>query len=214
MNYSKLRITEKIVIAREAISIALNDSIVAAALLRFGMTPERLADGLQLQETTNNLENKRQVDYGKRLEASAIANDLYIAVRDTFQVDRNIVLAAAKNKAGFKDQLRIAQSTERRRDAFLFQVQAFYNILLENEALRAYLEPYNFTLDILAERIEKVEELAKAMEEQQRMSGIAKAATQRREEALASLDSWMGEFIGAARLAFRQDKSQLERLGL
>lgn len=214
MNYNRLRITEKIVLSKEAITIALNDVAITEALSKFGFSQDRLSGGLSIQEVVQTLENKRQEEYSRRLAATADADALYADVLAAFQTDRRIVLAVARNKPGFAERLRIANPVERRRDAFLFQVQAFYGEMLEDAQLRADLEPYNFTEVYLGERMVLVNAFADALHEQQRLSGVSLVATKEREQALASLDNYMAEFIGAARLAFRQDKEQLQKLGI
>ena len=86
--------------------------------------------------------------------------------------------------------------------------------MLDNPVTRGYLEPYNFTEEVLTARLADVESLASAMQEQQVRRAEAKIATRKRREAMQELDVWMAQFIAIARQAFRNDKEQLDKLGI
>ena len=214
MNYNYLRISEKITLSRETIQNALNDAELAEPLAEFGFTPEKLSEGLAIQENVQSLQVNRVAEFGQRMEATRKANELFSRVYDTYLTDRRILFRRLKDRPGLLERLGASRPVDKRKDVFLFNVQSFYQELKDNEEIRSFVELYNFMPEVLDDRLADVSALADAMHEQQLQSGIAQVATQRRREAIATLDDWMLRFIGAARLAFRQDKKQLEKLGI
>ena len=214
MKFRKLRIAEKITISREAITNALNDAELMDSLTHYGYHPEKLREGLVIQEHVMAHQNNRVAEFGQRMEATQVANERYERVYRMYLADRQVVKGFLKPYPGLLEGMGVMGKIERRRDAFLFQVQVFYEELKDNEEIREHLSLYHFTPESLAIRIAEVEALAAAMHEQQHQSGLALVATERQREALAELEDWMIRFFGVARLAFRHDKKQLEKLGI
>ena len=76
------------------------------------------------------------------------------------------------------------------------------------------LERYKMTAEVIDGRVVELAELVEAINDQQVKKAEAQVATQRRREAMEELDAWMNRFILVARQAFRDDRKQLEKLGL
>ena len=214
MKFRKLRIAEKITISREALMNALSDAELTDSLAHYGYYPEKLREGLVIQEHVMVHQNNRVAEFGQRMEATQVANEIYERVYRMYLTDRQVIRGLLKPYPGLLERLGVTSRIERRRDAFLFQVQVFYEELEGNEEIRGPLNLYHFTTESLRMRLAEVDALAAAMHEQQRQSGLALVATQRQREALAELEDWMIRFFGVARLAFRHDKKQLEKLGI
>jgi len=214
MKFRKLRIAEKITISREAITNALNDAELMDSLIHYGYHPEKLREGLVIQEQVMVHQNNRVAEFGQRMEATQAVVEAYERVYRMYLADRQVVKGFLKPYPGLLERLGVTSKIERRRDAFLFQVQVFYKELKGNEQIRNHLNLYQFTTESLATRLAEVHALATAMQEQQHQSGLALVATQRQREALAELEDWVIRFFGVARLAFRDDKKQLEKLGI
>lgn len=214
MNYRKLDLSQKLTFIKEAITISLSDSSLSEPLSRFGVTADYLHGGLALQEEMGELDRIQQAKYGKRIQLTAQVDVLYDKVVKTLRKDRAIVLTVLKDSRGIDNQLGLKGRLKTNRERVMRQGRNFYNELLTDQNLRLLLEPYNFSEATIQARLADIDALADAMTEQQVKRAEAIIATRKRENAMAVLDNWTAQFIGIARQTFREDKKQLEKLGI
>ena len=104
-------------------------------------------------------------------------------------------------------------SGRRRKDmaGWLVQTQAFYQ---HAPAVAELLAQRGITAEELAQTQAMIEAVAEARVAQNRYKGAKQVARVRRDEEREALQQWMSKFIRVARLAFEDDKQQLEALGI
>ena len=214
MSYTELPIIKRLVLSKEAIGIVQNDPVLLARLEAWGYTLERLAVGLEKQAEAARLLEDRNVSYGTGIAATAITQEVRDGIRDTLVDDRNIARVALKRRPGLAQQLRLSGRLDTSREQMLVRAQHFYRKIQELPEVQVLLDPFSLTAAVIAERLERVDALAAAMQDQQHKRAEATVVTRRRKEAMRALDDWMIEFLGAARLAFRKEQEQLRKLGL
>ena len=213
MYYIQQNLSERITYSNEAINLTETDSTLGESLKEFGITPERLEVGKGYVADVSRLINRQQVEYGIRIETTEAVNDLFKEVRSRLSLDRQMIRYELNANPGILERLNLRGPTASSREALLLQARHVYSEVLADEAVFATIAP-QLNADMITARLALVEEFAAAMETQQRQRADAKLSTQARRDAMKRLDTWMGDFIRIARVAFRDNPGQLEKLGI
>ena len=214
MYYTTLDLSKRITLSTEAINLAETDQTLGDRLLVFGLTPERLSEGRGFIDEAFRLLQRQQVEYGMRIETTQQVIDLADRVRKQLVLDRQVARFVFLGNTGMLEQMRLRGRITSSREGLLVHARHVYQEILGNAEALAALAPFALTTETLTARLALVGELAAAMEAQQRQRAEAKIRTEERREAMQALDDWMGEFIRIARVAFRGQPSQLEKLGI
>ena len=215
MSYKRLTNTKRLFFSQEALTIAQTDTIIAAILLKVGYTPEAIGEGLTLYTDAFTAATVRQVKFGEQVVATKAVNTLFKQLKSQFSRDRRLVRGLlARDRASY-EPYGLNRRIQDNREAFISQAAFFYREVEDaTELLSALSAQYGMTSAIFEERRQGIEGLVEAMRIQQTKRAEAQVATQRRREAMARLDDWMVTFVGIARQAFKEDRKQLEKLGL
>ena len=200
--------------ARMAIEIAQSDAFLGPILARFGFPEDELARGQKIQTTADRYFSMRDLEYGNQVSATRHLRTLSMIISNRLRDDRSIVRIVFRGSKGIARRLRVDIKLARSYEGLHSQAGHFYQEILSDEALLSALTPYSITRDAAQEQVTRVAELAEAMKAQQVQFGQAQLTTASLHAAMADLDAWMSQFIGAARLAFRQDPKQLKKLGI
>ena len=214
MNYTRLPIPDRLVSVKEAILTVLEDVELRTLFARRGYPEEELKFGLSLQETAVQLFQARFVQYGRGVNATKELKAQVKRVRGIAAAHRSAARSALGGEQGLFDQLRLNEHLVKDRDNMLMQVRHFYTALKCLPQVQVHLAPYGLIPEVIESSIQQVEVLEKIMQEQQHKKGSAKAITVQRNRAIAELDDWTLQFFGTARLLFRKQKAQLNKLGL
>lgn len=214
MGYLRRSIVNRLTLTKEAIKIVLEDSVLTSVFARNGYPAERLAVGLELEENARGLHSKQQLALGNRIQATKLVESLSAVVHTRFRDDRRVAQVALGGTPEVFEGLRLSGQIETRREELVRQAQHFYQEIQALPDILDMLGVYNLTVDVFNNRLQHVEALADAMQTQQHLRGEATVTTQRRREAMDTLDDWTVEFLSTARNVLRKDPKQLNKLGL
>ena len=213
MNYKKLSIPERLGTIKDAIMVVQSDLELAEAFADVGYSPERLSEGLDLEEAARAYWMTQQVEYGTRLEATGAFRAQSRAVTRAFRKDRALAKLTLQNLPGLYEKLRLNENVERRRDRLSLQMQHFYTEALNQPDVLALLAEVNLTQEVLQARLDAVTSLNVTIQNQLRQTGQAIATTSQRRAAMDELDTWASQFFAIARAIFKENPGQMEKLG-
>lgn len=214
MNYRSLSVPKRIVSSKEAIVTVIEDPELNGPLSSKGYPAEELAIGLGLQEAALTLFQTRFVDFGTGVDSTKAMYDQSRSIRRFAVAHRAAARAALKGEAGLIQKLRLLGPIERNRDNMLLQVRHFYSEIVALPEILEKVAPYGITAEVATARLNDVDALEAAMNDMQRRRAEARTMKVRRDEAIEELDEWTIRFLGTARLVFRKQPEQLEKLGL
>ena len=214
MSFTLLSRPQRLAFIREAIRIVETDAVVNAAMVAKGYTPERLSEGLGLQETAESFTQAREVNYGSGIEATSIVNDLQKKIRGFFSSHRKLAREAFKGQSGQYEKLTLVTPIPASREKLVQSTRHFYTQIAEQPDLLAGVTPYGLTGAVAEERLAEIASLEAAMQSQQIQRAEAEVMTRKRQAAMEAFDEWSLEFLGTARLVFKKEKAQLKKLGL
>ena len=214
MSYKQLNVSERLTFTSEALAIVQTDPTLNAALADIGYHAEAVAQGLSLEQTARDLRVDQNAEYVSQLEASRQVTNLEKALRSLIASDRTMVRNALRPIAGRYNELRLSRGVSQKRSELLQQARNMYLEIQGHEDVLTALTPLGFTPEVIASRLAFIAAFAGAMEQHQLQIAQAQVATRVRREAMDALDTWMLDFLSAARHVFRKDKEQLKKIGI
>jgi len=200
--------------ARVAIENSLSNPIIQAYLVEYGYTPEKIQTGKQLYETALNLQQQQQKEFGEQIEATADRDKLWEIAHATYIKFVKIARVAFKGNSGIATQLGLNGDRKNSLSGWLLQTHQFYANTLNNDSLLQKLSEYGITKAKLEAGKTEAEALATANLKQEKEKGEAQEATQKRDEAIDTLSSWLSDFTSIARIALEPEAQLLESLGI
>ena len=211
--YSSKSIPARLTHAEEIITTLSIDEALRERLAATGYTESELQVVQGLLDEAQQLETNQQVQLGKQTSATTALNEATQIIRLKFVFERRICRHVLKKDTLLFEELRLHLKTKKSRDALIRQMTHFYEEVVKYPELMARLSAeYNLTVELFATRREEVGALVQAIQKQQYQVGLVREATQERQEAMKQLDAWMSVFIGIARLIFRGEEANLQKL--
>lgn len=208
------RIDDQLNAARVALDNAETDADLQAGLAAYGYDAAALADGRARLDAAQAAQDDVSREYGEQYEAT----DALAQTREAAEAVYGPHLALARVAFRADRDARTALALGGRRRAttagWIEQAEQFYANAIGDADVEAGLGRFNVTPADLEAGRDAVAAVAAANAEQEREKGEAQKATETRDEALDALQDWMVDFRDVARVAFRDDPQQLEKLGL
>ena len=207
-------IESELLFAKNALINASNVELVSKALEIYNYGPEKLKEGLLLEENASSLQEKQKKEYGEQFEATDALMTAKADANAVYMKHVKIARIALKNSRGAGESLQIAGRRKRSLSGWLNQAGAFYtNAISSNEAIEAF-KKFNITINDLKQGKELIQGVAEKYHLQLKETGEAQAATKERDDAFDMLNDWMSDFIGIARIALIDKPQYLEILGI
>jgi hypothetical protein len=207
---SSFPIAEQLNNAQVAISNSLAQAEIQALVAGYGYPLTKLNEGKTLLEaaqaavlTQKAAEGDQQQATEELLEAEKTAHDAYQALaqvaRAIFQEDKARLTALGLTGA-------MPFSTA----GFL----AAAAVLFDNASTAPALTGYGYTPEKLAAERAKITAYDQANQRQEAAKGAAQQSTREQAAALAELNTWMAQYLKIARVALREKRQLLEKLGV
>ncbi len=190
-----------------AISNAIHDSQLQAALADYGYDAARLQGGLTRHTTVQQLTRQRGQATQTARETAALYQQAKEQLTELFQMHRELARIAYRREAQYTDHLKLTGPRQTNLPDLLAQAETFYA-----QVPVALMERYRVPrkeLNEVAKLVTKVREL-QAM--QRRTQGQVQSLTQTRLRALKDLQTWIRRFMTVARVALEEQPQQLEAL--
>ncbi len=179
-----------------------------------GYTPETMDHGLELVRKAEELDRIQEQEYGDQYAAT----DALLAGRE--KVDRVYGKMLAKARLVFEgdrdayNKLDLAGTRKTRYADWLTQVKTFYSNALADDGICTELAGVGITREALQAGLEAVADVEKVNAIQEKEKGEAQRATEKRDQALDELNTFMSRFRALARIELADDPQLLEQLGL
>lgn len=213
--YSEKSIGARLLQAEEAIIIGQTEEELKQVLATRGYGEAVLNDGATRVASVKEIDTIKREQLGLQVVATAEVDEANRTLRLSFETDRRMVRIAARSNPNYLDQLRLNENISKAVHDFVLQAAHFYKKVKEHPDVIALVQDrYNLGTDVLDSRLAEVAALEDALRRQQRLVGELRKVTQRRREAMGEVDEWMKGFIATARIAFREDRGSLDKLGI
>ena len=125
-----------------------------------------------------------------------------------------IARIAFKDCDGIATELALTGPRKQGLAGWLAQSSQFYINAIASKEILTGLKQYGITAQKLKAAQAKIMSLAAASALQKKLKGEAKSATEKREQCLAELRSWLIDFRAVAKIALAEDPQRLESLSI
>lgn len=200
--------------ARVATENAQADADLQAGLAARGYEAAQIAEGAALYEAAQDAQDTYAREYAEQYEATDDLAKAQTAANAVYPAHVELARIAFKRDRAAYQALALDGRRRRATAGWLRQAQQFYTNALADDALQEGLARFKVTPEELAGGRDLVAAVATADSVQEKEKGEAQKAREDRDKALDALDDWMDDFRDVARVAFRDDRQQLEKLGI
>jgi len=208
------RIDELITKSGVAIQNGINQPAIAALILEYGYTPERMAIGENLQIEANNLNIAQKKEDGDQQAATKDLNDAVAAANKVYMPHLKIARIAFRKDPGRWVKLELGGQRKESQSGILGQIKVFYGNLLSDEEALTKMAEFGQTTEKLEAGSALVSGAETSLAIRKKEMGEAQAATKVRDKAIDELQEWYSDYIEIARLALVDQPQYLEMLGI
>lgn len=213
MTRPRSSIAERVNAARVAIENTQSDATIQAAVAQFGYSTERLNEGKQILDRARAAINAQIGAAGSQRDATAqleaARKDAEAAYQALAKVARAVLI---KEKAKLVS-LGLTGKMPQTIAGFLTAAYAMFNNAQSPE-LQAALVGYGYDSAKLQSERALITAFDEANRRQEAAKGTAQQSTRDQDAALKALDQWYQQYIKIARVALRNQKELLEKLGI
>lgn len=214
MDFELLTIDERLGKYELMLNVALSDEEIIPLLTEFGYSTEVVNQGKQLFDTAFELNQTQKREYGEQYGAT---DELRVARKDAYEKYITLVKLARialKNDRDLLSRLELNGKRQKSYEKLVAQMESFYKGALSETKVQEGLARFNIT----PEKLEAAKNLMEVMKEkyqtQKKETSEAQRATKDRDAAMESLDDWMSDFIGVAKIALTAEPQYIERMGI
>lgn len=197
-----------------AINNGKNQPALAALLLEYGYTPEKLATGESFWKTASSLVSKQQKENGEQMAATEALNQSIDAANAVYIPHLKVARVVFGDDINYWTQLALQGRRKNSQSGWLGQTKVFYTNLLADDAALAKMAELGQT----REKLEAGHQLISVVEEnlaiRKKEMGEAQDATKARDKAIDELQDWYSDYIEIARLALADQPQYLEMMGI
>ena len=206
--------SERLVSAKMALTNALAQEDIKAALAELGFTEARLNEGLALYQEVDVLYQKQRREYTDQYLASEALQQAW----DEAQIDFRKYATAAKlalmDQSTLKNSLGLHSGRKFTLPEWITLTRTFYGTALQNPTILERLAGYAVTVEKLQAGLQLVEKVEELKGKRDIEKAEAQQITRERDEAFTRLDRYMYQFTRVARLVLEDKPKHLEKVGI
>jgi hypothetical protein len=211
---AKSTIASKLNAAQVAISNSLSDNGMLKLLAEYGYTAARLKEGQKLYEAARQAVNVQKNLAGEQQFKTSEVNKITKGAYDAYQA-----LAKTARAIWLRDKHRLAAlgltgKMPKTTAGFLAAAYTLFDNASTDADAAKSLSDYGYTKAKLASERAKIMAMDKMNQIQEAAKGEAQNATRDQNKALKALDEWLARFVKIARVALRNKREYLEKLGV
>lgn len=193
-----------------AISNSLSDPEIQSLVAQFGYPAEKLNEGKALYEAALEAVNAEKAQAGAQQEATRVLVQNEKSARDAYQS-----LAKVARAVFLKDKAQLSAlglNGSMPNDTAGFIAAAY--TLFDNAQTLPALADYGYDSPKLQSERLKISFFDSANQEQEAAKGAAQQVTREQDAALQALNDWTAQYLKIAKVALRDKKQLLEKLGV
>ncbi|MBX3052195.1 MAG: hypothetical protein KF753_12005 [Caldilineaceae bacterium] len=211
---SSRSIANRLESVRLAVTNALAESELLAALAPFGYDEARLQEGKGLYENALAVWQSQQQKQSRRRAATAAYYQADGVATRAYMRTVKLCRTLYRDDPVTYQALGLVGTRRKTFAAKVAQMRHFYTTALGSPQILSTLASYGFPESQLQADFALVAALQTARSQREVENGAVQDATQSRSQAFAVLEGWMREFITVSRLALEETPQRLEMLGL
>ncbi len=196
------------------ITNASTDEKIMTAVGMIGYGSERIAEGKTLLIDATAKKDTRVALSGAQLEATAASKAAMNAAKEAFQSYSVLVKGEFKGKKETLAVLGLDKPMPRTEASLIEAGKTLFANAASHPEIKSGMLKYGYDDAKLAAEQAKVLAFEKANDQQKAAEGAAQNATEDQTKSIARLNDWVAQFRKAAKIALKNNKQLLEKLGI
>lgn len=203
-------IAERLNSAQLAISNSLADAEIQSLVAAYGYSSAKLTEGSDLYQGALAAVTAQKAAAGAQKQSTQELADAEKSARDAYQSLSKVARAIFKDDKARLTALGLTGTAPRSTAEFLASAPA----LFDNAAGAPALAEFGYDAGRLESEKEKIAAFNLANQRQEAAKGAAQQATREQDAALTALEAWRAQYIKIARVALREKRQLLEKIGV
>ena len=213
-NKSKSSISEQLNASQVAITNTLADAEIQGLVTQFGYTPEKMTEGKALYDNALSAVNAQIASAGSQFQATSNLKAAETVARDAYQALAKVARAVFINDSARLAQLGLNGAMPRTIAAFISSAYAVFDNAVNVPEIKSALASFGYSDEKLASERQKITAYDSANQVQESLKGAAQQATRDQDTALKAMNAWLAQYIKIAKVALRDKKQLLEKIGV
>jgi len=199
---------------RVALTNAVNQTEVSAALTEIGYDSSIISQGSTLLEKAFEVYNKNKQEDNETLDARSAFDTQKEAVEKMYMEHRKKAKVVFRKDEIALKKLALTGSLSRTYMVWLETVRTFYTVLNRSTDLQTPLARLMITPEVITAGLAAIEELESTRSTYLKEVGESQDATKAKEIAIRAIEEWMMDFNAVAKIAMEDKPQLLETLGI
>jgi hypothetical protein len=183
-------------------------------LKKYGYNETRWNEGHRLYEEAEEMIGNRNKAFRAQLKATRLLNKKKKEASDYFTEKAILARKALNNNPCYNKELGLSGRKKESFAGWTNDAKNFYTIAPTIPEVMSALEIFGITVESLNIGLTLIKDIEPLYSDQKDKIGMAQVTTQDRNKKTKLLFSWISDVITCARLAFKNDLQQLERLNI
>lgn len=214
MPHPKNSLSDQLHSAQSVIANTLADAVIQARVAQYGYTVIKMLEGKTIYDSAILMSNAQTAAEGAYQLASAQFKAADRVGRDAYQALAQVARAVFIKNIAYLTTLGLRGVMPRSIAGFSTTAKQLFDNALGNPEILAVLTAFGYDEDKLQSERAKIVAYDDASLALEAAKGGAQQATQDRNAALKTLNDWVTTYIKVARVALRDQKQLLEKLGV
>ncbi len=196
------------------IKVSRTDEQIRGYLLPYGYDEPQYTAGEELYHAAFNLHQENKKELKEQMESTGQFKEGFEELYAFYMRDLNVARVAFKTNFAMQRRLDAVGARKSTYTGLIGQMRTFYNTVLTDTAAAEGMARYGRTVELLQANLAKLVAVAELKKNQICESAEAQVATQKRDEALEALSSWISDLVSIARVALADEPQLLEKLNI
>jgi hypothetical protein len=197
-----------------ALTNALAQEDIKAALAELGFTEARLNEGLALYQAADTLYQKQKREYTDQYLASEALQQAWDEAQIAFRKYATAAKLALMEQATLKNSIGLHSGRKFTLPEWITLTRTFYGTALQSPAILERFAVYAVTVEKLQAGLQLVDKVEELKGKREIEKAEAQQVTRDRDEAFAQLDRYMYQFTKVARVVLDDKPKHLEKIGI
>src|SRR2546425_2012000 len=211
---SKQSTAEQLNAAQVAISNTLADAEIRKVVAQYGYSAAKLNEGKALYQAAVATVNTHTAVTGTQRAATAQLRAAETDAQDAHQALAQVARAVFANDRARLTALGLTGAMPRATAAFLAAAHGLFDNALNVPEIKTALAAYGYDAAKVQSERAKIAAFDSANQRREAAKGAAQQATHEQDATLKTLTDWVGQYTRIAKVALRDKKQLLEKLGI
>ena len=182
---------------------------IAKHMESVGYDQEKIAEGTSLLKETRKVWRRSRLLKIQLHSAFRAYSDTKKSLAESYSIHRKMARVAFRTDKEAAEALLLNAPVPKAYAIWLEQVRSFYNKAATSRKIKAKLQEFNLTSEMIAAEQEKIRVLEEARAAYLENKGLSQNATAEKDAIFDKLDVWMRDFYAMAKIAMRNDKKRM-----